>query len=58
MLQKAAEMRLFAFKTSQLRSCSVSTPLLVRSDNFCYVCTDENHRAVWGLAPAGFNHYF
>ena len=58
MLQKAAEMRLFAFKTSQLRPCSVSPPLLLRSDKFCYVCTDENHRAEWGLAPAGFNHYF
>lgn len=58
MLQKAAEMRLFAFKTSQLRCHSAPAPNLLRSDKFCYVCTDENHRAEWGLAPAGFNHFF
>lgn len=48
MLQKAAKMRLFAFKTSQLRCRSAPAPNLLRSDKFCYVCTDENHRAGWG----------
>lgn len=45
MLQKAAKMRLFAFKTSQLRSRSAPTPHLLRSENFCYVCIGENHQS-------------
>lgn len=35
MIQKAAKMRLFAFKTSQLRIRSAPSPLLLRSDDFC-----------------------
>lgn len=35
MIQKAAKMRLFAFKTSQPRFRSAPSPLLLRSDDFC-----------------------
>lgn len=35
MIQKAAKMRLFAFKTSQLRIRSAPSPLLLRSAEIC-----------------------
>lgn len=35
MIQKAAKMRLFAFKTSQPRFRSASSPLLLRSAEIC-----------------------
>lgn len=57
MLQKAAEMRLFYFKTSQLRYRSASAPLLLRSGNFCYVCIGENHQGTC-IQPAGVQIVF
>lgn len=35
MIQKAAELRLFAFNTSQLRIHSAPSPLLLRSAEIC-----------------------
>lgn len=42
MIQKAAKMRLFAFKTSQLRIRSAPAPLLLRSAEICTfaVCSE------------------
>ena len=57
MLQKAAKMRLFAFKTSQLRFPSASPPLLLRSAKFCYVCIGETHRG-WRIIHAWSYFHF
>lgn len=39
MLQKGGKNRLFAFKTTQPRINPESPPYLLRSGDFCYVCT-------------------
>ena len=57
MLQKAVKIRLFAFKTSQLRYRSAPAPNLLRSDNFCYVCIGEKHRPIGETLRRGFNHF-
>lgn len=44
MLQKVAKWRLFAFKTTQLRTRSTSPSYLLRSANFCYLRIGEVHR--------------
>lgn len=54
MLQKAADLRLFAFKTSHQRSLSAPPPNLLRSVRFCTFATDENHQPCLGTAAAGY----
>ena len=54
MIQKDGEIRLFAFKMTQRSFNSASPPLSLRSREFCYVCSGENHRMpsprFWELA--------
>lgn len=57
MLQKAVKIRLFAFKTLQLRSLSAPAPNLLRSAKFCYVCIGEKHRPSGETLRRGFNHF-
>ena len=53
MLQKAAKMPLFAFKTSNLRSLSAPPPNLLHSPKFAMFATDENHQPCLGTDAAG-----
>lgn len=54
MSQKVAKRRLFAFKTSQLRSLSTPSPLFVRSDDFCTFAVPSG----MGLYASGFGSCF
>lgn len=55
MLQKAAKMRLFAFKTSQLRNLFGFSSDSLRSSKFCYVCIGKNYHA-WTPSAEGLIH--
>ncbi len=55
MLQKAAKMRLFAFKTSQLRNLFGFSSDSLRSSKFCYVCSGKNYHA-WTPSAEGLIH--
>lgn len=55
MLQKAAKWRLFASKTSQLRSPSAPPSHLLRSCKFCMFATDEKPRVLEVTSQIGIS---